>query len=210
MEVHQILVGGMAVFCYVIQDLETQACALIDPAFETPKILDYVNKLGCKVEFVINTHGHSDHTAGNRAVIDATGAKLCIHEADAKKIGSLISKGITKVLGGGPSPKADVLLKDGDVIEIGKSRLEVIHTPGHTTGGICLYGGGNVFTGDSLFVGAVGRTDLPGGSSRRLLESIRTRLYTLPEETTVYPGHDYGETPTSTIGFEKATNPFTK
>ncbi len=209
MVVRQMLVGNMAVFCYMIQDIATNTCALIDPAFETQKILAQVREAGCTVTHLINTHGHSDHTCGNATIIKETGARLYIHKADAKKLGSLISKGVTRVLGGGPSPAADVLLTDGRKIEIGETSLEVIHTPGHTPGGICLYGGGNLFTGDSLFVGAVGRTDLPGGSSRQLVDSIRQRLYTLPDDTKVYPGHHYGDNPVSTIGEQKTTNPFT-
>jgi glyoxylase-like metal-dependent hydrolase (beta-lactamase superfamily II) len=112
-------------------------------------------------------------------------------------------------MGGKGSPKPSRLLEDNDIIEIGNSTLRVIHTPGHTPGSICLYGDGNLFTGDTLFVGAVGRTDLPGGSARQLLSSIREKLYTLPPETRVWPGHDYGEAPISSIEREMRTNPFT-
>jgi len=112
------------------------------------------------------------------------------------------------MLGGQGSPKPDVLLQDGNVIEIGQSSLEVLHPPGHTPGCICLYGDGNVFTGDTLFVGAVGRTDLPGGSLDVLLQSLESKLVVLPPETIVWPGHDYGETPTSTIGREMQENPY--
>ena len=110
--------------------------------------------------------------------------------------------------GGATSPPPDRLLEDGERVEVGRISLEVIHTPGHSHGGICLHGGGAVFTGDVLFVGAVGRTDLPGGSASALRRSIRERLLVLPEDTVVYPGHDYGPSPTSTIGREARTNPF--
>jgi glyoxylase-like metal-dependent hydrolase (beta-lactamase superfamily II) len=112
-------------------------------------------------------------------------------------------------MGGKGSPRADCILKDNDIIEIGQSGLKVIHTPGHTKGSVCLYTQGHVFTGDTLFVEAVGRTDLPGGSHSQLLSSIREKLYTLPQDTRVWPGHDYGPTPWSTIGHEKQNNPFT-
>ena len=114
------------------------------------------------------------------------------------------------LLGGKGSPKPDILLRDGDTIEIGKGSLKVVHTPGHTGGGICLYTEGNVFTGDTLFVGAVGRTDLSGGSMDILLRSIREKIYSLPDDTIIWPGHDYGQYPHSTIEREMKTNPFTR
>ena len=107
-----------------------------------------------------------------------------------------------------PSPDADLHVKDNDEIVIGEVKLEVIHTPGHSRGGICLYGTGNLFTGDTLFVGAIGRDDLPGGDYEVYMNSIHKKILTLPEETVVWPGHDYGMSPSSTIGREKITNPF--
>ena len=120
----------------------------------------------------------------------------------------LLGKAMAMVTGGEPSPAPERLLQDGDRIEIGMVGLQVLHTPGHTKGDICLVGHGVVFTGDVLFVGGVGRTDLPGGSASLLRESLRTKLLTLPAETVVYPGHDYGPHPTSTVGNEKRANPF--
>ncbi len=120
-----------------------------------------------------------------------------------------LNRSFSRILGGKGSPGADRLLTDGDIIAIGETELRVIHTPGHSPGSICIYADGNLFTGDTLFVGAVGRTDLAGGSAPTLLSSIREKLYTLPDETIVWPGHDYGEAPASTIGREKAENPFT-
>jgi hydroxyacylglutathione hydrolase len=158
---------------------------------------------------VINTHGHSDHTSANAGIIEATDAQLCIHRADAEQVTKLLSGVLSRIMGGKGSPKPGRLLEDNDLIEIGNSALRVIHTPGHTPGSICLYGEGHLFTGDTLFVGAVGRTDLPGGSARKLLSSIREKLYILPPETVVWPGHDYGEAPSSTIEREMRTNPFT-
>ena len=180
--------------------------ALIDPAFDTKKILGEIEAHGLSVTHVINTHGHGDHTAGNAAIIKATGAKLLIHEADAKRLGNLLNTSFSRLLGGTGSPKPDVLLKDGDIIAIGSVKLTVLHTPGHTPGCICLLANKNVFTGDTLFVGAVGRTDLPGGSIKVMASSIKQKLYTLPDETVVWPGHDYGLAPQSTIGRERKTN----
>jgi len=200
----------MATFCYLVGDEASKRCALIDPAFDTGRILAQVKTGGYRVTEVINTHCHSDHTAGNAAVIAATGAKLSIHELDAKSLGKGLNRVFSRLLGGRGSPKPDTLLRDGDVIGIGETTLKVFHTPGHTKGSICLYTDGHVFTGDTLFVGAVGRTDLAGGSMELILKSIREKIYTLPAESTVWPGHDYGPSPYSTVGHEKKTNPFTR
>ena len=210
MDIKQISLSRMATFAYLVGDPKSSRCALIDPAFDTDKILGVVRAGGYAVSYVINTHGHSDHTAGNSAVLSATGAKLLIHELDSKRLGGPVGKVFSRMLGGRGSPAADTLLKDRDRIDIGAVSLQVIHTPGHTAGSICLYGDGHVFTGDTLFVGAVGRTDLPGGSAKRLFQSITERLYALPDDTTVWPGHDYGPSPKSTIGREKRTNPFAR
>ena len=138
-----------------------------------------------------------------------TGAKLLIHADDAGRLGKVLHRTFSRMLGGKGSPRADVLLQDNEVIRIGAVRLKVLHTPGHTPGGICLYSEGHVFTGDSLFVGAVGRTDLPGGSMKQLLNSIHEKIYTLPGNTVVWPGHDYGPAPSSTVQREKDSNPYT-
>jgi len=210
MLIKQIRLVKMANFCYLVGDEGTKTCALIDPAFETGRILAEIRELGYKVTHIINTHGHSDHTAGNEAVKSATGAKLLIHGADAGRLGKLLHRTFSRALGGKGSPRADVLLQHNDIITIGALRLKVLHTPGHTAGGICLYSEGHVFTGDTLFVGAVGRTDLPGGSMKQLVSSIHEQIYTLPGDTVVWPGHDYGPTPSSTVQQEKDTNPYTR
>ncbi|MBI9077835.1 MAG: MBL fold metallo-hydrolase [Desulfatibacillum sp.] len=210
MIIRQILGGSMGVFCYIIQDPATRACALIDPAFDPSIILAHVEGMEGTVTHVINTHGHFDHTCGNAAIMEATGAQLYIHKADAKMLSSLFSAGSTRLLGGRRSPKAHVLLADGDEISIGETSLKVIHTPGHSPGGICLLGDGNLFTGDTLFVGSIGATWFPGASHKVLVRSIKERLYTLPETTKIFPGHDYGPAGESTIGRERKSNPFTK
>ncbi len=207
--VRQIRVGMMATFCYIIGDEASHTCAVLDPAFEVKKILKETESLGYKLTHVINTHGHLDHTRGNAQIIAASGAKLLIHELDAKTLEKILIRTFSRLLGGKGSPLPDRLLKDGDTIDIGETSLKVIHTPGHTMGGICLYTEGNLFTGDTLFVGAVGRTDLRGGSMLRLIQSIKEKLYTLPDDTIVWPGHDYGITPNSTIAYEKKSNPQT-
>lgn len=209
LEIKQIRLSKMATFCYLVGDESLKTCALIDPAFNTKRILGEVEKGGYEVTHIINTHCHSDHTAGNAAMKAATGAKLLIHELDAKRLNKRMNRVFSRLLGGKASPEPDILLKEGDVINIGQTALKVIHTPGHSIGSICLYTDSNLFTGDTLFVGAVGRTDLPGGSAKLLLQSIREKIYTLPGNTTVWPGHDYGPFPNSTIKREMETNPCT-
>ena len=208
MHIEQIPVGRMANFCYRIEDAGD--CALIDPAFDTDTILAAVSTKNLRVSCIINTHGHPDHTAGNAAVAAATGAPLLIHEADAHRVGKVLHKAFSRILGGRGSPGADRVLREGDTITVGDTRLAVLHTPGHTPGSICLFLPGHLFTGDTLFAGAVGRTDLPGGSAKTLRQSIIEKLYRLPDDTRVWPGHDYGPTPWTTIGRERETNPFTR
>lgn len=210
MEIKQIKLTKMATFCYLVGDESSRTCALIDPAFDTRNILAEVKKGRHELTHIINTHCHSDHSAGNAAIMAATDAKLLIHELDAKRLDKVLNRAFSRLLGGKGSPRPDILLKDGDVINIGKNILKVIHTPGHTIGSICLYTDGNIFTGDTLFVGSVGRTDLPGGSIKQLLKSIHEKIYSLPGNTTVWPGHDYGPLPHSTVEHEKKTNPFTR
>ena len=200
MDIRQIKLSRMDTFCYMIGDESSKKCALIDPAFDVDRILKMVDGAGYTVVYVINTHGHADHCAGNAAVIKATGAKLMIHEKDADRLKGLVSGVFSAALGGRPSPKPDVLLGHQDLITVGDVSMTVLHTPGHTPGGICLYTPGHVFTGDTLFV----------GPARTLMTSIRTHIYTLPGDTVVWPGHDYGRTPSSTVAGEKRTNPFTR
>lgn len=209
-EIIQMRLDKMAIFCYMIGDIDSKTCALIDPAFDTKHILSKVKSKGYRVTHVINTHNHPDHTAGNASIISKTGAKLLIHKLDARKLGSLGYRAFSRILGGKKSPMPNTLLNDNNTISIGNTTLNVLHTPGHSPGGICLYMQGNVFTGDTLFVGAVGRTDLRGGSIKTLLKSIHEKIYTLPKDTRVWPGHDYGQMPYSTVGDEMKTNPYTK
>ncbi len=208
MDITQIPLSKMATFAYIVADEMSKNCALIDPAFETEKILKTVKAKGYRVTHLINTHCHSDHSGGNAAIVAATGAKLLIHKKDAKYLKGLPNKMLTRALGGRKSPLPDTLLKDGDIIKIGEQTLAVIHTPGHTPGGICLYCDGNLFTGDTLFTGCIGRTDLPGGSLKQLVASVKKKLWCLPDNTTIWPGHNYGSATYSTIIKEKRTNPF--
>lgn len=207
MFVKQLQVGHMAVFAYLVGNLETCEALVIDPADDIDGIIAEARKNNLNIKYIVNTHGHVDHTAGNVEMKQKTGAQIIIHEDDADMLDSTPAM-ILKMFGARKSPPADIKVKDGDLIKIGNESLKVIHVPGHSQGGIALYGDGVVFTGDTLFVEAVGRTDLPGGSWDIMSRSICERLFTLPDTTKVLPGHNYGRTPTSTIGHEKNNNPY--
>jgi hydroxyacylglutathione hydrolase len=207
MLVEQMLVGPMSVFTYIVGCEKEKECLIIDPAGSSDTILSKMHGSGLTAKYVVNTHGHADHTWGNKAILAETGAELVVHREDAARISSGLNKVFSVAMGKRPSPKPHVLVKDGDFLKIGKTQLEVIHTPGHTPGSICLYGEGNLFTGDTLFVGAVGRTDLKGGSFETLLKSLK-KLLTLPPETRIWPGHHYGDVPVSTLSRERDTNPY--
>ncbi len=199
-----IPVGPMGANCYVIGCEETKESAVVDPGGEVNKILAYLKDKGLNLKYIIDTHGHIDHIAGNDKLREATGAKLLIHELDAPML-SDTRQNLSAFMGFEVSFKpADQLLSDGDTVEVGKVKLEVIHTPGHTRGGICLITAGAVFTGDTLFHGSIGRTDFPGGDFATIINSIKQKLMSLPDDTAVYPGH----MGLSTIAYERKHNPF--
>lgn len=198
----------MDVFCYILGCEDTHKGIVIDPAGEEERILKTARASGLTIESVVNTHGHPDHTCGNRKIAEQTGAKIYMHALDDRFFNTPQGQSMAMQMGFTPSPSVDVHLEDGDIIPFGDIGLAVLHTPGHSPGGICLYVENNLFTGDTLFVGAVGRTDLPGGSMETLLRSIKDRILSLPDETIVWPGHDYGGSPTSTIALEKRNNPY--
>lgn len=200
-----LVVGPIAANCYLLGCPQTNEGAVIDPGDEAEKILQAAREAGLQIRYIINTHGHVDHIGANHALKAATGASIMVHSDDAQFLvepGKNLSTWTgTKV----QSPPADTLLQEGDIISIGNTiKLEVIHTPGHTPGGICLKGEGVVFTGDTLFAGSIGRTDFPGGSHKQLLAAIKEKLFNLDDNLKVYPGHG----PASSIGVERVENPF--
>ena len=187
MIIKQIKIGGFDVFCYIVGGEKSGVGAVIDPGGNAGMIADEAKKAGLSIRYIFNTHGHGDHTAGNGQLKKLTGAKIVRHRLDA---------------GGGD---ADIRLDSEKTFTVGDIVFTVFHTPVHTPGGICLYAEGNLFTGDTLFVGDSGRTDLPGGDRPALGRSIRS-LMELPDDTVVWPGHDYGPTPSSTLGWERRNN----
>ncbi len=202
MIIEQILVTGMAVFCYLIVDSETKEAVLIDPAGDFDLIFEKVKKHQARIKYVINTHGHYDHVSGNDYVIKKTDAVLLIHVKDFKDL-----KNTDKDDAGLFNKKADkkiLLLQHNDVVKIGKTELKIIHTPGHTEGGISILAEGNIFTGDTLFTEGVGRTDFAGGSAAELQRSILNRILSLPDNTKIFPGHHYGRKPSSTVKEQKS------
>lgn len=199
-------VGPLSVNCYIVACEQSREGVVIDPGGDVERIITLVDQLGLKIHTIINTHGHFDHLGGNRQALEAFGARLLIHQADAPMLSRSAEVALRYGLQGENSPEADAFLADGMEVIFGACRMKVLHTPGHTQGGCCLYFEKEqaVITGDTLFADSIGRTDLPGGSHEQLLESIRTKLFTLPDAVTAYPGHG----PQTTIGHEKSCNPY--
>jgi hydroxyacylglutathione hydrolase len=207
--IKQIPVGPLQVFTYLVACPRTKEAVIIDPAGEEEQFCAMVEEEEVKVKYILNTHGHPDHVLANQSLKVLLDAPTCMHEADDLFFSEKeIRKSAAKELGLPPSGPVDIRLKDGDVLEVGALKIKVIHTPGHTPGSVCFLINGNLFTGDTLFVGAVGRTDLIGASLDTLLKSLEERLLPLPKDTVIWPGHDYGETPTSTISWEMQENPY--
>jgi len=203
----RLVVGPFASNCYIVGSELTKEGVIIDPGDEAGQILKGIKDSQIDIKLILLTHGHIDHIGAVNEVKEATGAEVAIHTDDAKSIsgqeGRLISMLVSGLSYPAP-PSPDRLLKGGDSIDIGDLNFLVLHTPGHTPGGICLLGNGVVFTGDTLFNYGVGRTDLPGGSHSQLMNSLHTKLMVLPDETIVYPGHG----PETTIGAERRGNPY--
>jgi len=186
MKVHQIEVGNMQNFTYILEDEDTGEAIILDPSWNLDEIQKIITRHDLKVKYIVNTHHHFDHTLGNEAMAKATEAKILQHEASTLK--------------------HDITLVDEQKIKFGNSQLTVFHTPGHSKDSICLVGDGKIFTGDTLFVGNCGRVDLPGGSAQELYHSLFDILYKMDESLVLYSGHNYGSTPISTLANEKKSN----
>ena len=174
-------------FTYLIADEKTKEAAVVDSSYNAEEIIKILKTQNLRLKYVINTHGHSDHTVGNTELKSIFGAKIVVHK-------------LSKV-------NCDVWVEDGDVIKIGSISLKIIYTPGHTVDSICiLVDNQKLLTGDTLFVGECGRTDMPGGNSKSMYDSLFNKILKIEDSIEVYPGHDYGSTPTSTIGRERTSN----
>ena len=182
----QVKVGHMKNFSYIIGDDKTHLGVIIDPGFDTEKILNKASQMKLTIKYLINTHEHPDHISGNMDLSEKTGAKIVAHK-DAKI-------------------KKDLAVKDEAIIRVGETNIKVLHTPGHSPGSICLLVDNKLITGDTLFVGECGRIDLPGGNAEDLYHSFFDKILNISDNVEVYPGHDYGLKPFSSIGFERKHN----
>ena len=198
-----LTVGPLETNCYVLGDEESKEAVVIDPGGNFENIDRELKKLKLTVKYIILTHGHFDHTGALAQLKKTSKAEVLIHSADATMLSADQSQPFFLDSGSGPCPP-DRMITEGDKIQFGQSTLEVLHTPGHTPGGISLVIDRMIFTGDTLFCGSVGRADLPGSSYRKLIDSIRTKLLSKSDDYVIYPGHG----PESTIGEERRNNPF--
>jgi len=202
--VKKLEVGPIMANCYILGCEDTKEAVVIDPGDEADRILLALAESGLKVKYIINTHGHFDHVGANKKMKEATNAAIMIHPDDEPMLSELSTSAEAFGLSSENSPKADKYLNDGDEIPFGNITLKVIHTPGHSRGGVCLYTNGTIFVGDTLFAGSIGRTDLPGGDYNTLISSIKSNLLVFDGNTIVYPGHGSK----TTIEREKRINPF--
>jgi len=204
MNIYKFTVGNFAVNNYLVHPVNSSKAILFDAGDETEPILKKIDELGLELIYLVNTHGHSDHIFGNKIILEHTGAQLLIHELDEPFL-SNPQLNLSAFLGAElESPEPDRILQEGDSISLEDLEFKVLHTPGHTPGHISLLSDGHAFVGDVIFQGSIGRTDLPKASGQQLIHTIRTKIYDMPDDTNLYPGHG----PNTTVGQEKVSNPF--
>ena len=204
MIIKTLAVGPIQANCFIVGCDETLEAVVIDPGDEADRISHLLAESSLAAKFIINTHGHIDHVSANKKLHEITGAPILIHPLDAPMLDQGAASAVAWGLDAENSPAPDRELQEGDKITFGNITLTVIHTPGHTPGGISLYAKDDVFVGDTLFAGSIGRTDFPGGSFETIKESIQQKLFNLGDDVRVHTGHG----PTTTIGEEKRSNPF--
>ena len=208
MKVDRLVIGDFETNCYVLRNSEqAQTCLIIDAGLDAESLMAFLDQHELTPDILIFTHGHVDHIAGIDTLREKFPAMTTyIHKLDSNLLSDAVGNLSFMTGGSFTAEKADYLVEEGDEIDRAGIKLRVIHTPGHTPGGICLYAEqeGVIFVGDTLFAGSVGRTDFPGGDMDKLIDGIKRKLFILPEKTVVYPGHG----PQTTIGREKADNPF--
>ncbi len=206
MIIKKLAVGPIQANCFIVGCDQTKEAVVIDPGGDADRILMALAESKLTVKYILNTHGHFDHVSENKKIKDVTGADILIHELDKPMLDQLEMSASMFGLNVENSPPPDKTVDDGDTISFGSVTLKVIHTPGHSPGGVSFYTDGHAFVGDTLFAGSVGRTDLPGGSMQTLVESIQKKLFVLGDDVVVYCGHG----PETTIRDEKKYNPFVK
>jgi hydroxyacylglutathione hydrolase len=201
-----LMVGLLEVNCYILADEATREAVVIDPGGDEDEILEVLNHNQFQLKLIIDTHGHFDHVDANQPLKEATGAPIAIHELDAPALSQPSQEAMFFTGNRLRRSEADILLKEGNILTFGSYRLKVLHTPGHTPGGISLVLEDHpyVYVGDLLFAGSIGRTDFPGGDFDALTEAVRTKIFPLGDHYTVFPGHG----PVTTVGQERKYNPF--
>lgn len=201
-----LVVGPLDVNCYLLWEVSDKSAVVVDPGGDVGEIKAEIDKLGLDVKYVVNTHGHFDHVGGNGPMAEVLGVPVAIHSDDVPLVEAAHIQGSHMGVPTDQQPSPSIELEDGGVIEAGSLKVKVIHTPGHSPGGVCLYVEEDkiLITGDTLFAGSVGRTDLPGGSFDALMASIREKILPLGDDVRIFPGHGQA----STIGEEKEINPF--
>lgn len=204
MIIKSLAVGAIQANCFILGDEKTKKAVLIDPGGDASRILKAVNDLKLDVVAILLTHGHFDHVEAMGEVQKALGAPTCCHAAAAPMIKKVSDQGSLFGMHVNPVPLPEKFLEDGDDVAFGELSLHVVHTPGHSQGSLSYIIDGNVFVGDLIFAGSIGRTDLSGGNFDTLIDSVKNRIFTLPDETVIHPGHG----PSTTVGAEKRTNPF--
>lgn len=198
MYLRQLLLGSMDNFAYIAANPFERIGTVIDPGRhgkEAEKVLEEADRDGVRIKYIISTHSHYDHIGGINDIAEQTGAELLVHEDEKDYMDRL-------------GHHVDIILKDNDLLNLGGLAVRIIHTPGHSPGSICILSENKLFTGDTLFVGGCGRADLPGSEPEKLYHSLYDKILSLPDETEIYPGHDYGKRPVSTIAAEKVANPY--
>lgn len=204
MIVECLTVGPLMENCYILGDEKSKKSAVIDPGDEPERIVEKLKKKRLNCEYILLTHAHVDHVSGIKGVVEATGARVYIHKNDAFMLKAAPVQALAFGMKPFMPPKIEKYLEDGEVIEFGDLKVKIIHTPGHSSGGICFLVENCIFVGDTIFQGSIGRTDLPGGNYNELINSVETKIWTLPDDTIIYPGHG----PETTVGYEKKYNPF--
>ena len=200
MYLKQLKVGYLENFEYILADPYERIGTVIDPGFggkEVDRTIEEASRDGITIKYIIVTHFHQDHIGGVKEMAEKTGAELIVHDDEVHSVGKL-------------GFDCEIVVKDGDLLSLGGLSVRIIHTPGHSPGSICIYTHTKLFTGDTLFVGGCGRADLPRSDPKALYSSLYEKILPLPDSTEVYPGHDYGDVPVSTIGREKENNPYLK